>query len=64
MGYKNTVYVGKIISDLKQIKGCARCVPKDVAPNQDPGIYLEKLIADIDGTITKYEKIRNKSKKQ
>lgn len=64
MGYKNTVYVGKIIADLKQIKSYARCVPKNIAPDQDPGVYFEKLLADIEGTIEKYEKIRNKPKKQ
>lgn len=53
MGRK--LHPGRILYDLKSIKGYFNCVPKDVAPDEDKGIYFTKAMTFLDGLIREYE---------
>ena len=46
----------EILIDLWKIRGAFNCVPKDVAPNKDKGIYFAKAMKDLEDIIRKYEK--------
>jgi len=52
------IHPNRVLYDLKSIKGYAKCVPKDVSPDEDKGIYFEKLMQFIDSVINKYEDIK------
>jgi hypothetical protein len=43
--------------DLKSLKGAFACVPKFVAPDEDPGIYFQKAMYDLLDLIKKYENL-------
>jgi len=49
------IHPGRILNDLKSIKGYANCVPRNLSPDTDPGIYFEKLTLFIDSIINKYQ---------
>ena len=47
------IHPSRILFDLKSIKGYANCVPRNLTPDKDPGIYFEKLTLFIDSIINK-----------
>lgn len=59
---KRTYHIGRVISDLKMIKGSFSHVPKNMAPNDDKGIYFAKAMHDLEKLIGKYEKLKEQYK--
>ncbi|MFX0023757.1 MAG: hypothetical protein ACFE9S_15630 [Candidatus Hermodarchaeota archaeon] len=49
------LHPGRVLYNLKSIKGYFRCVPEDIAPNEDKGIYFAKAMQYLDGIIREYE---------
>jgi hypothetical protein len=45
----------RVIAHLRAILGAFQKVPKDVAPEEDPGIYFNKAMKDLKQLIKKYK---------
>ena len=57
------LHPARILYDLKSIKGYFKCVPKNIAPDKDKGVYFEKAINYLDSMIREYEiKVENYNK--
>jgi len=57
------LHPARILYDLKSIKGYFFCVPKNIAPNEDKGIYFEKAMNFLDSLIQEYNiKVDNYNK--
>ena len=57
------LHPARILYDLKSIKGYFHCVPKDISPDKDKGVYFEKAIHYLDSIIREYEiKVENYNK--
>jgi protoheme ferro-lyase len=56
MKFTNNKCLEKMIKhDLRRILGALHSVPKDISPNEDKGIYLEKAKETVRELLEKYE---------
>ncbi|MBA7497210.1 hypothetical protein ES702_07822 [subsurface metagenome] len=56
------IHPGRILYDIKSIKGYLSHVPLDIAPKEDKGIYFNKTVNYIDSLIKKYKKLSKEKK--
>jgi len=54
----------RVVGDLKALKGYLKAIPRDVAPNKDPGIYLAKAEQQLRYLISKYERVKLNLRKE
>ena len=51
----NYLYKGKVLFDLRKIIGSLQCIPTNISPDKDKGIYLKKALETVKSIIKKYE---------